>query len=125
MAEQAIEEATTCAICHEVFKDPRSLRCGHMFCCTCLSQCKKACSGKTVAICPLCRHQTILLSESENELPKSFNVANLAAKFESVFIFLATCTNYDYTTEIVQSQKDKFSLDEGRSRIASVSSNIL
>jgi hypothetical protein len=67
-----------CGICHEVFKDPRILPCGHTFCCVCLQQqLDSALARSTEKIeCAYCR-AALTVSEDRtvhNLLPKNFAI---------------------------------------------------
>jgi len=44
------DENLVCSICHDVFADPTSCRCGHTFCAACLEQAQKRATD-----CPICR----------------------------------------------------------------------
>ena len=43
-----------CAICREMFRDPKMLPCQHTFCLECLENVSKLGNGKTID-CPLCK----------------------------------------------------------------------
>uniref|UniRef100_H3A5L9 Tripartite motif containing 35 n=1 Tax=Latimeria chalumnae TaxID=7897 RepID=H3A5L9_LATCH len=47
-----LEEEMSCSICHGLFKDPVTLKCGHNFCRECVCEYWK---GKAIPACPICR----------------------------------------------------------------------
>lgn len=72
-----IKDITECAICTEVYKDPRSLPCVHTYCLKCIGDwCKNEQPGDRVA-CPLCRKEFAVPSNGVDELPKNFFISKL------------------------------------------------
>nr|XP_005998769.2 PREDICTED: nuclear factor 7, brain-like [Latimeria chalumnae] len=51
-AGSLLEEELTCSVCHELFTDPVTLKCGHNFCRECVCEHWKK---KTSRLCPMCR----------------------------------------------------------------------
>ncbi|CAG5977592.1 unnamed protein product [Menidia menidia] len=51
------EKDLSCTLCHEVFRDPVDLECGHSFCKDCL---KEWWSAKPIHKCPLCKEISLL-----------------------------------------------------------------
>jgi len=72
-----ITEITTCPICLEDFRDPRSLPCLHSFCHQCLQgHCKDKWPGDDV-LCPLCRKEFQIPQDGLKALPINFFLKNL------------------------------------------------
>jgi hypothetical protein len=68
-----------CAICHEVFKDPRILPCGHTFCCVCLQHQLDSASGTCSTRNLECAYCKAALAVGDgqtvhNLLPKNFAI---------------------------------------------------
>lgn len=58
-------EDLNCAICHEVYVDPRHLQCNHSFCFTCIIDHVRAQHRKNANIeCPICRGKINIPSQS-------------------------------------------------------------
>eukprot|EP01112_Ceratiomyxa_fruticulosa_P006817 TRINITY_DN1770_c0_g1_i1.p1 TRINITY_DN1770_c0_g1~~TRINITY_DN1770_c0_g1_i1.p1 ORF type:complete len:445 (+),score=67.46 TRINITY_DN1770_c0_g1_i1:1230-2564(+) len=68
-----IKTELTCAICLEIFEDPRTLSCLHSFCYECLSS--YVSSGRT--LCPLCQTRFNLPREGVSGLKKNHNIENI------------------------------------------------
>ncbi|XP_030641258.1 tripartite motif-containing protein 35-like [Chanos chanos] len=73
MASQISEEDLSCPVCHEVFKDPLVLSCGHSVCKVCLQEFWEK---KGTQECPVCRRRS-----SKSELPLNFELKNLCEAF--------------------------------------------
>jgi len=72
-----ITEISTCPICREDFKDPRSLPCVHSFCLQCLEgYCKDKYPGDEVQ-CPLCRKEFEIPQDGLQTLPANFFLKNM------------------------------------------------
>lgn len=72
-----ITEITTCSICLEDFKYPRSLPCLHSFCLQCLQgHYKDKCPGDD-ALCPLCRKEFQIPRQGLVAFPTNFVLQNL------------------------------------------------
>ncbi|XP_048056059.1 nuclear factor 7, brain-like [Megalobrama amblycephala] len=66
------EDDLSCPVCHEIFKDPVVLSCGHSFCKECLQQFWRT---KETQECPVCR------SLSRHEPPCNLGLKNLCESF--------------------------------------------
>lgn len=62
-------ESVTCAICTDVFEDPRTLTCSHSFCSHCLTEFRQR--ERTNEFCPICRKLTVPSVEQIVTLPKN------------------------------------------------------
>ena len=69
-----MEEAVTCGVCLEFYKDPRSLPCGHTFCFRCICGWHKGAS----LVCPLCMSEAL---GTPTALPKNFTVQEVLDSF--------------------------------------------
>jgi len=70
---EKLDEIDKCPICHDPFKDPRSLPCVHTFCCECIGQCIEV-AGKNPRDqmrCPMCRDDFIVPEGGGAGLPKN------------------------------------------------------
>ncbi len=67
-----------CGICHEVFKDPRIMPCGHTFCLTCLQQLESTSQSQASSTrridCPYCRTPFSTVGQSVQTLPKNYTI---------------------------------------------------
>jgi len=67
----AMDDEIECAICTEVFTDPRVLPCVHTFCLKCIQGwSKEKLPGKTLA-CPLCRNGLTIPKNGVEGLPRN------------------------------------------------------
>ncbi|NWV35614.1 TRI59 protein, partial [Grantiella picta] len=70
-----LEEELTCAICCDIFEDPRVLSCSHTFCRECLQGLLQPepgfCTGKPVS-CPSCRARVAIPAAGPQALPINF-----------------------------------------------------
>ena len=71
-----LDDITECAICTEVYTDPRVLPCRHMYCHNCIEAWSKDKQPGDKLACPLCRKEFTLSSNGVEDLPKNFFVAN-------------------------------------------------
>ena len=67
----------TCAICLEVYRDPRTLPCQHSFCRECLEQSVGSSEDKSTLVCPVCRKKVKISRKGVKELPVHFLVNSL------------------------------------------------
>jgi len=70
------DELTECAICTEVYTDPRVLPCVHTFCLKCIEGWSKEKQQEDKLACPLCRKEVTLSSNGVRDLPKNFFIQN-------------------------------------------------
>jgi hypothetical protein len=74
--KSAIPAALECALCQDVFNDPRNLPCGHTFCMECLSsfvdKSKNKKKSKTSLECSLCRKPWEVPQDGVASLPKNY-----------------------------------------------------
>ena len=71
-----LDDITECAICTQVYTDPRVLPCGHTYCLKCIEAWTKDKQPGDEVACPLCRKQFTLPSNGVSDLPKNFFVNN-------------------------------------------------
>jgi len=77
-AVKELEEQLNCAVCLQLYENPKDLACHHVFCVACLSRCRgKNERGDAVVVCPICREQTLLTAGGVAELPSSFRTNQL------------------------------------------------
>ena len=73
-----IEEQLTCAVCMSLFKEPKVLKCHHVFCTACLARCvTRNAERKQAVACPTCREHTALPSGEVRDLTSSFHTNKL------------------------------------------------
>ena len=79
-ALKKLEDQLTCAICLEVFKDPKLLQCFHVYCKECLDRLVVTDQQGQVSVrCPTCRRATLL--------PPATTVADLQSAFHIHHLF--------------------------------------
>ena len=61
-----------CAICQELFDDPRSLPCVHSFCFKCLREALKDVQPGDDVTCPACKRTSAMPKGGVGELPRNF-----------------------------------------------------
>lgn len=76
MDQTRLEELLTCPVCHDIFKDPQQLPCGHCLCVDCLRHLRDHASDTPVR-CPDCRAD---FQQNVSE-QKSYALANIAEDF--------------------------------------------
>jgi len=69
-----LDDLTECAICTEVYTDPRVLPCLHTYCLKCIEAWSKDKQPGDKLACPLCRKEFILSSNGVEDLPRNFFV---------------------------------------------------
>ncbi|KAI8512722.1 hypothetical protein Bbelb_093610 [Branchiostoma belcheri] len=72
--EEFDEKFLTCAVCQEIYTDPRVLPCLHTFCAKCLEKWRQ---GKSQFTCPTCREQVRLRGTDVRGLPPYFFMNSL------------------------------------------------
>ncbi|XP_078662036.1 uncharacterized protein LOC144906021 [Branchiostoma floridae x Branchiostoma belcheri] len=72
--EEFGDKFLTCAVCEEIYTDPRVLPCLHTFCAKCLEKWRK---GETQFTCPTCRDQVRLKEAGVKGLPPYFFMNSL------------------------------------------------
>ncbi|KAI8512721.1 hypothetical protein Bbelb_093600 [Branchiostoma belcheri] len=72
--EEFDEKFLTCAVCEEIYTDPRVLPCLHTFCTNCLEKWRK---GECQVTCPTCRNQVRLHGTGISSLPQYFFMNSL------------------------------------------------
>ena len=76
-ALKKLDDETSCAICHERYRDPKLLpACGHYFCCECVDSLVSYSKSKP-AECPICARAITLPEGGAGALPTAFFVANM------------------------------------------------
>ena len=77
-ALKKLEEQLTCAICHDLYINPKILPCFHSFCQQCLEGLPQDCQGDNYIFCPTCRHRTQLPKPTgAADFPAAFHINNL------------------------------------------------
>ena len=77
-ALKKLEEQLTCAICLDLYTNPKTLPCLHSFCQQCLEGLPLDPQGDYFISCPTCRHHTQLpLPTRADDLPTAFHINNL------------------------------------------------
>ena len=73
-----LEEQLTCAICLDIYTNPKTLPCLHSFCHQCLKGLPLDPQGDNNFIsCPTCRHRTQLPQPAAVDFPTAFHINNL------------------------------------------------
>ncbi|XP_035678799.1 tripartite motif-containing 13-like [Branchiostoma floridae] len=80
-AAEILEEGLWCEICHETFRRPKSLPCGHTFCEECLTE---LAGSLRDLCCPLCRRDVSLPVDGVAGLPTDYRLAKMSEKFSEV-----------------------------------------
>ena len=100
-ALKKLEEQLTCAICHDLYTNPKTLSCLHSFCQQCLESLPLRPQGDNYFIsCPICRHHTQLPQPTGvTDFPAAFlinnlkDVYNLMSGYQQVTCDNCTTTN--------------------------------
>ena len=78
-----LEREITCALCLDIFQDPKKLTCDHVFCKGCLEHLAKR-NVTTAISCPECRKLTELPNGVVKDLPTAFHMNRLIDAFQQV-----------------------------------------
>ncbi|KAK3594283.1 hypothetical protein CHS0354_035182 [Potamilus streckersoni] len=65
------DDSISCAVCCEIYSDPRCLTCGHSFCLKCI---KGIADNKQRFPCPICRYNINLIDGDVEKLPKNYGL---------------------------------------------------
>ena len=87
--EQVIEKEVTCALCLDLFKQPKKLPCDHVYCRDCLRGLALRSLNATIS-CPECRTLTQVPGNDVNNFPTAFRVNRLIEAFQQVQIRVET-----------------------------------
>lgn len=71
-----LQESLTCSVCTNLFGNPRTLPCQHVFCSECLHQYLEAWTKEGKVNCPLCRVETPVPSTGLEGFQKAFHHAS-------------------------------------------------
>eukprot|EP00105_Crassostrea_gigas_P041353 XP_019925501.1 PREDICTED: E3 ubiquitin-protein ligase TRIM56-like [Crassostrea gigas] len=80
IAKTLKEDYLTCAICYELFIEPKSLPCLHTFCEGCIEILLEKSSNKTELNCPTCREKFPIPSQSVSSLKTNFIFKDIITK---------------------------------------------
>ncbi|XP_030299696.1 tripartite motif-containing protein 35-like [Sparus aurata] len=73
------DENLLCSVCHDIFKEPVLLTCGHSFCNACLQTCWRQ---KTTLECPMCKKSSLQRCPPRNLALKNLCDAHLLERTE-------------------------------------------
>eukprot|EP00741_Cyanophora_paradoxa_P010525 tig00000158_g10177.t1 len=76
----SLRKQLTCAICMDIYSDPRLLHCSHTFCATCLIRAEHA----GVVVCAVCRQPTTVGAGGSLSLNKNYTVVQLSDQFRAM-----------------------------------------
>ena len=73
-----LEEQLTCAVCFDIYTNPKTLPCLHSFCEACIERFLQDKEGETYYLsCPTCRRRTELPGGGSGAFPVAFHINNL------------------------------------------------
>ena len=81
--KQVLEKEITCALCLDLFKQPKKLPCDHVYCRDCLRGLALRSLNATIS-CPECRTLTQVPSKDVNNFPTAFQTNWLIEAFQQV-----------------------------------------
>ena len=81
--KQVLENEITCALCLDLFKEPKRLPCDHVYCKDCLRGLALQSLNATIS-CPECRTLTQVPGNDVNNLPTAFQINRLIEAFQQV-----------------------------------------
>ena len=81
--KEVLEKEVTCALCLDLFKDPKELPCDHVYCKDCLRGLALRSLNATIS-CPECRMLTQVPSNDVNNFPTAFQTNRLIEAFQQV-----------------------------------------
>ena len=87
--KQILEKEVTCALCLDLFKQPKKLPCDHVYCRDCLRGLALRSLNATIS-CPECRTLTQVPGNDVNNFPTAFRVNRLIEAFQQVQIRVET-----------------------------------
>ena len=83
--KQVLEEELTCALCLDLFKEPKKLPCDHVYCRDCLRSLALRSQNATIS-CPECHTLTQIPGSDVSNFPTAFRVNRLIEAFQRVHI---------------------------------------
>ena len=83
--KEVLEKEVTCALCLDLFKEPKKLPCDHVYCNDCLRGLTLR-SLNAIISCPECRTLTQVPGNDVNNFPTAFRVNRLIEAFQQVQI---------------------------------------
>ena len=87
--KQILEKEVTCALCLDLFKEPKKLPCDHVYCRECLRGLALRSLNATIS-CPECRTLTQVPGNDVNSFPTAFQTNRLIEAFQQVQIRVET-----------------------------------
>ena len=87
--KDVLEKEVTCALCLDLFKEPKKLPCDHVYCRECLRGLALRSLNATIS-CPECRTPTQVPGNDVNNFPTAFQTNRLIEAFQQVQIRVET-----------------------------------
>ena len=87
--KQMLEKEVTCALCLDLFKQPKKLPCDHVYCRDCLRSLALRSLNASIS-CPECRTATQVPGNDVNNFPTAFQTNRLIEAFQQVQIRMET-----------------------------------
>ena len=87
--KQILEKEVTCALCLDLFKEPKKLPCDHIYCKECLRGLAPRSLQATIS-CPECRTLTQIPGNNVNKFPTAFQTNRLIEAFQQVKVRVET-----------------------------------
>ena len=87
--KQMLEKEVTCALCLDLFKEPKKLPCDHVYCRDCLRGLALRSLNATIS-CPECRTPTQVPDNNVNNFPTAFQTNRLIEAFQQVQVRVET-----------------------------------
>ena len=87
--KEVLEKEVTCALCLDLFKEPKKLPCDHVYCKECLRGLALRSLNATIS-CPECRTLTQVSGNDVSNFPTAFRVNRLIEAFQQVQIRVET-----------------------------------
>ena len=87
--KQMLEKEVTCALCLDLFKEPKKLPCDHVYCRDCLRSLALRSLNATIS-CPECRTPTQVPGNDVNNFPTAFRINRFIEAFQQVQVRVET-----------------------------------
>ena len=97
-----LKKEVTCAVCHDIFNEPKKLPCDHVYCKECLKGLALHSGLSATISCPECRTCAQVPGKDVNNIPNAFRINRLIEAFQQVEVQVEPVADSSNVAEMCQ-----------------------